>query len=419
MILLIISAFISTAIFFAPRRFSRAYLYWLIPINVLADSMVGFFGDGETHTGIIRAGLVYPYLILSLLRLKPHKDHIILFGFIGYLLCLVLVSSNLQYSFWQLLKVSTGFLMYPLAFVYIKTPEDFDKLMKSLLTGCAIIITNFILAQIFKIGESPYFGGMIYVGAGLVQITYVLAYMMIMSPFLMDSPNNMRKRITYMILGGGLIELLLTFRRSSLLAVLAGTLAMALTAGYRKQVLKVMAIAMVVLGLFYTQKAEMVDQMIEKRLNLETELTSRGGRVHEFTHIAKPFQELNIKRILIGEEIFNTINLREFIVGNGKGRPLHIDFNILLHGSGLIGLLWYLYFHLRIWRSHRRVGSMLPGKAYQKYSAAFIGLMAAHLVISMSNQFFVLTSLATIFLLLGGLNSVRYHQAQIAKSESI
>lgn len=416
MIILLISAIISVAMFFAPLRFSRAYLYWLIPINVLADSMVGFFGEGETHTGMIRAGLVYPYLLLSLIRLKPQRDHLILFGFIGYLLCLVMVSSNLQYSFWQLLKVSTGFLMYPLAFVYIRTNEDFDKLMKSLLTGCALIIANFILAQIFKIGESPYFGGLIYVGAGLVQITYVVAYMLIMSPFLMETREVIRKRFTYLILGGGLIQLLLTFRRSSLLAVLAGTFAMALTTSYRKQVFKVMAIAVVVLGLFYTQKAEMVDEMIEKRLNIEAELTSRGGRVHEFSHVAKPFKEGNLKRIMIGEEIFNTINLREFVVGNGKGRPLHVDFNILLHGSGMIGLLWYLYFHLRIWRYNRKLNSLLPAKEYKKHAAAFTGLMAAHLIISLSNQFFVLTSLSTIFLLFGGLNSVRFNQLEKVKS---
>lgn len=410
MIALVLSVIVSVSIFFGPKKYSRLYVYWLIPINVLADSLVGFSGDGSTHSGIIRAGLIYPYMLLSLLKIKSKQDHKILFGFLIYLGILTTMSSNPDYSFWQLLKVSSGFLMYPLAFIYIKTVEDIRRLYRSMLVAGGIVVFNFLIAQVFKIGESPYVGGLVYIGAGLVQITYVLSYVCVLSPLMLDKSSGVKSKYIYAVLSSGVLQMLLTFRRSSILAVILGVAVMAFTLGHKKQVIKAAMIATLMFGALYAFKGDLIDKIISARMNIDQELSSKGGRVHEFSIVAEPFLEFDLKRMLIGTEVFNTINLPEFVQLDGKGRPLHVDFNILIHGSGIIGLFWYLYFHFRIWRFNRKAERLTRDQeGFKNFNGVFLGLLSAHFVISMSNQFFVLTSLSTLFLLLGSLNSVRYY----------
>jgi len=405
------------AIFLAPPRISRNYVYWLIPINLAADLLVTFSSDDVFHAGMIRAGLVYPYLILSLFKLRPLRHHYWLFIMLAYFLIMVFQSSNVNYSFWQLLKVSSGLLVYPIAFVYIRTQQDFQKLGWSVVAAGYIILLNFVLAQIFKIGESPYVGSVIYLGAGMVQTTYVLAYLTLISPVLMDGVQGAKRKRILFAVASGLIVVVLTFKRATILAVAIGSFVLGMGTKYRKRVIQLTVVGLVVVTAIYYQFKETIDLLLEARLNFEQEMTSKGGRVHEFTYVVEPFVKGDLKRMIFGHELFNSVNLDQAIMADGTRRPLHVDYNVILHGSGLLGLFLYLYFHFRMWVFNRKLAKRFKRvNRFKDYDGAFLAVLLGHLVISSSYQLPVITSLTTVFLIFGALNSVRYQEAIRSKT---
>lgn len=85
-------------------------------------------------------------------------------------------------------------------------------------------------------------------------------------------------------------------------------------------------------------------------------------------------------------------------------RPFHVDYNILLAGSGIIGLLLYLYLFLHlILYLNKLLKKVQNNQQYSLLRSTFYAIITCSLILSASNQMWVVSSMSAVFLLLGSI----------------
>ena len=142
-------------------------------INILVDMLSS---DKGFHLGHIRALILFLIIVYLFIKnvIKADRLNLTILFFLIYLFFLTMLSSNISYAFTNnYLKVSLSYLMFPLAYYTVNKHEYFEKVNISVLLMGVLLIFNYVLAQIFKIGRSDYLEDSFYtgaVGAGTISV---------------------------------------------------------------------------------------------------------------------------------------------------------------------------------------------------------------------------------------------------------
>ena len=113
----------------------------------------------------------------------------------------------------------------------------------------------------------------------------------------------------------------------------------------------------------------------------------------------------NLKSTLIGKEAFNSPG--NYNKGRWEGRPLHIDYNILLHGTGIFGLILYILILVNVLIKYFTYARYLPDDLYfHKLNSMFKILFMLLIIVSINGGIFQLSYRAIIFLYMGSLMGI-------------
>jgi hypothetical protein len=104
--------------------------------------------------------------------------------------------------------------------------------------------------------------------------------------------------------------------------------------------------------------------------------------------------------VVFGKELFNSP--RNYAGGRFGSRMLHIDYNRILHGSGILGLGLYLLMYLLVFKTFYFFYKRSKLKIKKDIRALFLTYYILSLFISFSGQMDDLTFRSVLFIIMGG-----------------
>ncbi len=384
------------------HKLKKNLLYFVPVINALADVTVYYFPEDTLNSGHIRGGILV-FLIIYLYRFVRHdRLNSLILGFLAYLLLLSVFTSNPATSIETFLKVSLSLMIFPVAREVIRSVDDFRKLNYYQFAAIFIIVLQLLLAQKFKAGMSAYVDDTFYMGGGLVQLSYPIVVGLIAGHVHLHLTRSRIHRyvaqITYLL---ALVMLVLILRRASIVAFAVGTLVYFTV--YRRRISLLKYVFFIGVGLYFLFPYYRPTLLARYERRAQNELEEEA-RVIYTRAVLTEFVTGSIKHKLVGTELFNSESY--FNVGRG----LHTDYNVLLHGSGLLGLLFYLFIHwkiLTVYYASRKATSL--GRLSSLLDALVVTLMISSLLISFSGSLTSIGYRSLLFLYLGAAIGLAEH----------
>ncbi len=381
--------------------FAKQIKYHFIIIIALLNVIVAFTSAfpliGEANSGIIRMIIMLAYFAYYLPKLKIDATTKFIIIYLLYLLILVPMSSNIQATFFNYLRHGIALLMFPIALNYFKDLKNIRTLGYLTVISLVLLFSHFIYAQVFQTGEVLY-RGYIFTGGGQAQQTYLIAYFLLLVPlfFLFDVDKRI-KRLLIIIYPLSLVPLIMIARRGSIFGFLIG-LFIYLLFTYRKSrgitILTVLAFIIILLvSLFGDSFYALFDSRMVDIVELE-----RMGRYNEYFWAIDLIRERGITQALFGAELFNFQSI------TGGTRTLHSDFASILIGSGFIGILLYLMIFFSLLKNFsKNIKNTKSKKLRKELNAIFWSLIICNVIISLSGQYYLISSLTIIFIIFGSI----------------
>ncbi|MBS4014233.1 MAG: hypothetical protein KGZ97_10835 [Bacteroidetes bacterium] len=390
------------------RRYTYNYwLYWitiLIPIvNGLASITTNYFPPATANPGFFRIIFLTLFIILSYPRaFVPNKTNSFIIGFAIYWMLLIPFAQNLNLNLVQSPKIVLSFLLFPIAYYYINTPEKLKKLLNAMLIACFLFVINFFIGNYFQIGLRGYGGeeSSFFFGSGGVNISKAIVIILLMVPFYIKVLSTGREKIIVIVLSVlALVVVFISLKRAALLALFIGGIVYLLFTPYKGKVvmgLMVITFILIITAPLYINVLNEVISVREKSFAYQDpEFTDRESRIGEVDLVLNKFTEGSLKHKLIGTDvIYNTYLYRGH-------RMLHTDYMALLYGTGIIGLGWFMLIYIVIANKYLRFKMNTP--FFKEGKSTLFALIVGAMLISIAGSIGDLNFRSLFMLFAGGL----------------
>jgi len=405
------------------RPIERKFLYWLPFFSVCLEVVRSFVGDEVPLLGARN----YAYLaVLVVLYLRHVRRTLpvapLIFLLSGYLLILVFESStNLPLSLATYAVFICSLLMFPLGYASVRGLSIDRSLHWASLATLAVFSLSIIVFSLLGIGELQYEGASTLFRMGYFRWSniYIGSTLLVVAPLIYRALQGRFSRVLFLILAAGtFIILVLSVRRTAVAIPVVGALVyLAATRVKFVTVLKRAAAIAVLLVLSYPLYGDILSRQIQARSYLfdtDRDISESYERETRFIEVAIVWNERirtsDLDLQLFGDELFNS----PWNYGGGlyRERPLHLDLTVMLHGSGIVGLLLFLLFHVDIFRRYLRLHWLTRKIQFadrRHLSGVFLGLFLTILILFVSGSFQAFSFRLILFLYLGVILGV-YHQ---------
>jgi O-antigen ligase len=383
-----IGIFVSLLIYFPVMQF-------------LFDVYSNAFGNLIYLRAIYTIGIL---LVLYYYALKKRSPYSLLWVLLFYWILLFPMSSDITRTLIEFAKVAVSLLTLPLAYKLINTEERFKILLKAPILLSIIYIITTVVANYFHVGVNFYDRGgkegILMIGSGQL---YAPAVSVTIFPLFVDykKVSNFKKRILFVIGVITVFLLILSLRRTTILIVITGLSTYYIfNKNVKKYVLIIFSILLLAVVLFPVYENILMEQLRfrQKVFFNESYDVEREGRFQELTFIVKDMKQGGLAQVLFGKELFNSIgHYGAWKYGN---RMIHVDFSRILHGSGILGLLLYLFFLFQVFKvyyKNRKKSSV------SIFNSLFYSLFVLLILISFSGQMYAIAFRSMLFIFLGAL----------------
>lgn len=388
-------------------------------LNALADLTAHFFGSGF-HTGHLRGGIFIVLILFCYTRYQKSTTNNLIFIFSVYLLILVLLSSNFSKSFDTYLKFITSLNMFMVGFVLFSKKEYFKPFLSSILVSLLAIISYLGLAQIIPgLGESGYSELRLpSLGEGKGTGVYILnqiSYITILLPifYYQEEIKKTHKGLFILLTIASALILVLVFRRAALFVFVVGFLIISLYNFKNKKQLRLFMGVLTLSVLFSPYLFEQLSNRVQERGGIDEMTDDNYSRAFDIMMAIDASKRRSVAPLFFGEyeKIFAHVRTSWRIIG----RKVHNDFAAIFLGSGLIGLLLFLYIHFSIFKFNYSIYRRSKHRLKSIFMGTIVAFLAATFIQSMANQYWNITSLSTVFFFMGVLT--KYNQLTAQSSE--
>lgn len=328
-------------------------LVYLMPIiHAIAQSTTNYFPPETINPGSLRLVylLVAIIIIFSKNKLAPKKLLVLTLFFIVYNLILVLINENIITPLINLIRLSIPLMILFVGYTVIDNNYKLNNLFKAYLIALLILIINFIVANIYELGGSTYVEASFYIGGAGVGVANELAVLIICAITFIIYNHEKKWKITAIILTIiGMIVILISLRRGAFIIIAGSLVVFMIISSYRYSIIKyallfctIMLVLFPIYGNLLMQRYEArIDNRAGSLANYEVE-----ARYSEFYIVPETLTREGLAAWLIGT---HNLNSEEYF----GGRPLHVGYLSILHGSGLIGLaLYFIYMWFIFYKGH-------------------------------------------------------------------
>jgi hypothetical protein len=216
--------------------------------------------------------------------------------------------------------------------------------------------------------------------------------------------------------------ILLSVKRGAILALGTGILAYFL---YTTKKIGT-SIGLIIVGLFLLTIVIQNSELLETRINARTTERndfSNENRFKETFYVIEEMSSYNFVNVMFGNEAFNSaVLLKKYF---GRGRQLHVDYNLLILGTGIFGFFMYFFVHYQIWT----YAKTLLGKCksldkknklinVKEDFALIVGCMILSLTMSFSGGLQFMSYRIILFLIIGySIGNIKFQFLQLKQNE--
>lgn len=400
------------------RSWFKYVVVAILILNAIASITVNYFTI-SLHPGTIRAALLLVFIAYIIFYDYP-KQYISVFIFFSllYYFFLTLFSAGFIYSFNLYLKFLMGLMMYPIGYRYINSLLDLKLLLKGLFFSLLILNVDFLISNLFDLGVSDYLEDSVLFGIAGVNITKSMVPIILTFPlYSFITTDNSQKKVFFLLLV--LMSASLVFiglKRTAISSLVLGYSLLLYfnpkSGPYKKYIVIVLFFVALLLPSLNDIFQERLDARQEQGSFDVEVISEKEGRVREIQQVLSAFEQGSIIYKFFGRDIFYD---RQFFQ---QDRMLHIDYFIMLSGSGLVGLTLFvlIYFLIlydnikyRIYIKHNHIVKLLTSLG--------IALVMVSLILSVAGSVYAILTRSIIFVLLGAiagnLKTISLQQAAI------
>lgn len=330
-------------------KFLTSFLIIFYVYLMLVGSIIPY----TTSLGIIFYSIIFLSLFSIYIYVRQDNKFLIIEIFLIYILLLVfLQSSNLVVSIKSFMKIAMSMICFPLGFWLLGNEKGIEKLMRLIIILAILYIINIILANIFHFGVS-YGGEDSVFEAGFVfsDGLYLNCYFVALFPLLYLFFRNKRKNIIFLT---AIIFILffVNMKRMTIATAVVGILiSLSLfvilknnrsTKIISNKIIKYYCYFLIIIALLLPLFIPLIkSQALIREEQLDPDILKDEVRYKELLAIYDEIiLEGDISKFFFGKETFNTVGT--YANGEYGKRVIHTDIALLLHSTGVVGLLSYL-----------------------------------------------------------------------------
>jgi hypothetical protein len=281
-----------------------------------------------------------------------------------------------------------------------------NTLTKSMFWVLIILLINYAFSQVFKIGVSVYDEDSFYKGGATASAPIII----VLGLLVMFNAMNL-KQLPYkpwLVLAVSVVSLLviiISVKRGAILALGVSFIVYFILSPNKMKSFQISIITGLAFAFFAMQYSEIIMTRIEARTSDANEVENEN-RFKESLYIIEEFNKASIGTLLFGDEAFHSQAV--FKKYFGRERQLHVDYNILLHGTGIFGFVLYMSIFYIIYRVGLQVKKLT--RSYFQSSAIkriredytlLISVIVMSLIMSISGGIQFVSYRAMLFIVLG------------------
>ena len=336
------------------KKLDKVILLSIPLLSISAEITKSFFENSDVM--VVRTILCMVLVSILFLKYLPqivsfNKSLILL---MGYLLLILFVQKAPLQSFQSWMLFTESKMLLPLAFVLLSDKIALSGMSKVLFWIGVLFAVSILYFLTMNVGVNQYGGTDGFtVGAFKFNRLYTGSFILLSLPLIFrNSKNQFIRRIVPVLSLLVLVILILSTRRTAIITTITGGLVFAIYY-FRKlpNILLGLTVFMLVLASAFPLYKDILLKQIEKRQHVFVE--QKGFDLQSETRFEETIavwkeriQNPDPIIIFFGQQLFNSAgNYDQGIHGT---RPLHLDINVMLHGSGLIGLILFILFYTEL-----------------------------------------------------------------------
>jgi len=406
-----------------------SYLIALIIFNAIIDSFDFFIGR---FTAPIR-GTVYFFVFFLFLYQNDFKIRLnsavkFILIFLMYTLILTMQSSNFAKSITWYVAIASTFAIYIISYNAFRNFKDLKRLKIIVIVIPIIFIINNIVFNSLGIGQASYEGAEFLSGGLTHNKVYPVSLIIVLWLFIYPHFKNFfNKLFSILLVSISVIMLFLILRRTGLLVLAIGFLAYGVFEKRKFNLIVTSSLIVIIIIATIPLYKDYLTSAIEARGYRVTfeKLRDRGLtseiRFREIFSVNRNiFSFDDYKYSFFGKEIYNsagTYNSDKYYFA--PTRILHSDYSIILHGSGIIGLILYTLIFIKIYKEFSN--SLKYTKHNQEVKTLkniFIVFFILLLAISIPGRLIAISFRSILFLMLGAVTGILYN-SKVSKCEKV
>jgi hypothetical protein len=275
--------------------------------------------------------------------------------YILYLFGISMLASNLMESIFDgFMKIAISLIMIPIGFKVAQL--DKNTMIKGVYWMVIALLLNYGVSQFFKLGVSVYSEDSFYKGGATASAPIILS-MSILIFFSAFNSNQLpySKIFTIILSSISIFIIILSVKRGAIFGLAAGlAVYFIFTSKKLNSSFRLVLIALGFIAIF-SEYSGVIQKRVDARTTEKNEIQNEN-RYREVFYMLEEMETLSISQILFGYEPFNSSKIMAKYFG--RPRQLHVDYTILLLGTGVVGLLIYLGLFWYIFRYSQRLKSL-------------------------------------------------------------
>jgi hypothetical protein len=401
----------------------KNYIYYVLIYNILID-VLSLFAPPGGFIAIVRGVVLFTFFFYVFMNFNKANIVVrIIIIYSIYAFILVLFSSKFLYSFRTYTKIIISILYFWVGYSVIVDINQLKKLTKSIIWVMLIMIVNTLVVNSLGYKNDIYGENQLISSGNLEGQTWNIAtYCLLLLPLINHFERIQVKRyIIYSVSFVLFVMMLFNLSRIPLISFLFGYFIFFVFIKYKKKIFDFLILVLffgIILNIFIWDTY--LKQIEIRSGSYELGSYKKEGRYLETFYV---FDEIfsfeSITKSLFGKEFLNSPG--NYANGKFGNRQLHSDYNNLLHGSGIIGLLLYLAIFMSIYRKYFVIKKYLPknDSTVDLLKSIFHVFFFVPFVISISGQMYDITFRLIDFLFLGAILRVLTNLSHVKLHESI
>lgn len=370
----------------------KILLKYYLPLNLLFDVFTSTIWESDIGSASIRGAILTVIILIAWLKEPQNKIYVPFIFYTVYIILMIPFASDFMESLRLSSKVLLILWTFPVFYVYSHLYTN-KIIIRNIFLLSIILIINYAISTIYGIGTSAYTDSAEFLVGSLSDSWLTYTFILFLYIIILKTKDiKPSVKIIYLLLFALLVvQLLLGLKRTAIIVFFCGIVIILYLEKLNFKSIITYILGFIFVLLLLNQYSDVLDDR----------LYARGDRVQgsykdiietEYRYLESIYvweETLSFKNIpksLFGLEAFNSRG--NYGIGNLFGdRFLHVDYNIIVNTTGLVGLFFYFYIFYYIFQRYKERKSFLD----YKYRELFLVIFLTQFLASIGGQMLAVT----------------------------